>query len=120
MRRLTASLLLLFALAGSFVPVALAAIPASTPKCCLRKNVHHCHNSAGAADGELSFASASCCSHGCCRDATPAQWANPEARSRLTSALRVETYLGRTHLAKQSFEARAFLSTRAPPQFSNL
>jgi hypothetical protein len=120
MRRLTASLLLLFALLGNFVPAALAAIPATTPKCCLRKNVHHCHNSAAAAEGELAFTSTSCCSHDCCRAATPVQWAHPEAANRVSSAQPVEIYFAQIHPTNLSREAPVFFSTRAPPRVSIL
>ena len=42
MQRLTARLLLLFALAGNFLPVALAATTAPPRACCLRM-AHKCH-----------------------------------------------------------------------------
>jgi hypothetical protein len=50
MRRLTARLLLLFALAGTFVPPALAATAAPPHACCIRKAAHQCHGSGPEAD----------------------------------------------------------------------
>jgi hypothetical protein len=119
MHRLTARLLLLFALLGNFVPIALAVSPASTPKCCLRKGVHHCHDTWLAGE-ELSLSANSCGSHDCCRAATPAHWAHPEARNAAASAHHVELYLNNAHPASLSLVAFSSLSTRGPPQVSIL
>jgi hypothetical protein len=119
MHRLTAKLLLLFALLGNFVPIALAVSPAAVPKCCLRKGVHHCHNAALAGE-ELSLFSNLCGSHDCCRAATPAHWAHLEARNGASSASHIEIYLNYFHPASLSLEALSSLSTRGPPQVSIL
>jgi hypothetical protein len=119
MHRVTAKLLLLFALLGNFVPIALAVSPTATPKCCLRKGVHHCHSTAQAGE-ELSLSSNLCGSHDCCRAATPAHWAHPEARNCSAAAQSVETFLSLVRPSRLNAEAPASLSTRAPPAFSIL
>jgi hypothetical protein len=116
MFRLTARLLLLLALLGNFVPAGLAAT-VSAPKCCLRKTVHHCHSSLTQADDGFSIRSNFCCAHDCCRAATPAQSAHPEARGETISAHRTEPYLSKSQPSGLSAKASTFLSTRAPPQF---
>jgi hypothetical protein len=119
MHRLTARLLLLFALLGNIVPIALAVSPTAAPKCCLRKGVHHCQ-SASLAGEELSLSSNSCGSHDCCRVATPAHWAHPEARNCSVAAQSVEIYLSQMRPSGLNGEAYTSLSTRAPPEFSIL
>ena len=56
MHRLTARLLLLFALVGNLVPLALAAGAAPPHACCLRKGVHRCQDSLGAGSRVVSSA----------------------------------------------------------------
>jgi len=119
MRRLTARLLLLFALLGNFVPIALAVSPAATPKCCLRKGVHHCQSSLLAGE-ELSLSSNACGSHDCCRAARPAHWPHPEARNCSAAAQNAEIYLSRVPPSRLNPKATASRSTRAPPEFSIL
>jgi hypothetical protein len=118
MQRLTARLLLLFALLGNFVPVALAGVAPPTAKCCLRKAVHHCHSGSIPAhdEDELSIRAASCCSHDCCGAATPAHWAQPEAKNRAIIGRSLENLLAAPQLKSFSVTAPASLSTRAPPQ----
>jgi len=81
MQRLTARLLLLFALAGTFLPVALQATVAPAHACCWRKAVHHCHSSVETEPHEPVVSSAGCCNHDCCRALTTAQWAHSEPAS---------------------------------------
>jgi len=119
MHRLTARLLLLFALLGNIVPIALAVSPTAAPKCCLRKGVHHCQT-ASLAGEELSLSSNSCGSHDCCRVATPAHWAHPEARNCSVAAQSVEIYRSQMRPSGLNGEAHTSLSTRAPPEFSTL
>src|ERR1700733_1443441 len=116
MHRLTARLLLLFALVGNFVPVALASIALPTPKCCLRKAVHHCHGSTYRAEDELSIRSTSCCSHDCCRAATPAHWAHPQIKNRAIARNGCCALVAASRPASLSAADRASLSARAPPQ----
>src|SRR5215469_1494867 len=115
MQRLTARLLLLFALAGTFVPVAMQALAAPPHACCLRKAVHRCHTPGASQDPVAS--DAGCCNHDCCRAVTTAQWANPEALHHTASALGAasyETVLDPSIAAKELLSSR---SSRGPPQF---
>jgi hypothetical protein len=75
MRRLTAQMLLLLALAGSFLPLAMAASAASVHACCLRKSTHHCH--ASSQSQELAIGSRGCCPQGCNRGVTTSKSARP-------------------------------------------
>jgi hypothetical protein len=120
MDRLIARLLLLFALVGNFIPLALAAGASPVAKCCLRKAVHPCHKASAQADEGFSVHSNSCCSHDCCRAVTPAHWAHPEARSGATSEYCQESCLISAQPRSLSTETYASLSTRAPPQSSIL
>jgi len=61
MQRLTARLLLLFALAGTFLPVVLQATAAPSHACCVRKSVPLCPD---ARNGEEPVASAPGCCNG--------------------------------------------------------
>jgi hypothetical protein len=116
MKRLTAALLTLFALAGSFLPLAQAATLASNHACCLRKTAHphQCHGS-GPSD-QISFSAANCCSHDCCKAVTASQSANPQVR--------VATYFGQiksacvTDFRSKSpvFNPIKSRSSRAPPR----
>lgn len=120
MHRLTAKLLLLIALGGNIVPLALATGAAQLPQCCLRKGVHHCHNFSVYSGEGLSVASTSSCSHECCRATTPAQWAHAEKSERATSAHRVELCLSKSQSSNLGSAASTSLSTRAPPRLSIL
>ena len=80
MHRLMARLLLLFALAGNLVPVALAitASPASSHACCIRK-AHKCHTLAVPESEQHTLHALSCCDHEGCRAVATSQWASPQA-----------------------------------------
>src|SRR5215469_11178571 len=115
MQRLTARLLLLLALAGMFVPVAMQALAAPPHACCLRKPVHRCHAPGASQDPVAS--DAGCCNHHCCHAVTTTQWANPEAPQNSVSALGAANYdpvLDPSAPAKEHLSLR---SSRAPPQF---
>src|ERR1700685_491721 len=81
MHRLTARFLLLFALVGNFVPLALASVAQKPHACCARKAARPCHGGAIADSSRLSIHDASCCNHDCCRAVTTAQWAHPHPRT---------------------------------------
>lgn len=78
MQRLTARFLLLFALAGTFLPVALQALAAPPHACCRRNAAHHCHGSAASDPDAPLVRDSSCCHHDCCRGATTVQWAHTQ------------------------------------------
>src|ERR1700691_3054325 len=80
MNRLIARLLLLFALLGNLVPIALAANPAPPHACCLRKGVHHCQDSSGSESSQPVVRDSSCCRGNCGHAVTTAQWAHPQPR----------------------------------------
>ena len=77
MQRLTARFLLLFALAGTFVPAALQAIAAPPHACCRRNAAHHCTDSKTSSD-EPVIRGIGCCHHDCCRAIATSQWAHPQ------------------------------------------
>src|SRR6266850_690583 len=96
MHRLTARLLLLFALVGNFVPVALALSAAPSPHaCCVRKapQAHPCHGMAMATTEpeQLAVRGTGCCNHDCCRGVTVARWAQTEPVAVSTLARDVTT-----------------------------
>jgi hypothetical protein len=114
MQRLTARLMLLFALAGTVVPLALAATAAPPHACCVRKT-HHCHDSASP-ENTLVVSATSCCSHDCCRAATTPQWADATLR---TTSLSVEVADLRVADSQPHTPVIAIYSSkspRAPPQ----
>jgi hypothetical protein len=80
MHRRIAKFLLLLALAGNLVPVALALSAPPPHACCIRKSVHNCHESPAAATEQLVFHQGDCCTHDCCRAVTTAQWAHPQPK----------------------------------------
>jgi hypothetical protein len=116
MQRLTARLLLLFALAGNFLPFALAATSASPHACCIRKSAHPCHSSAETQG--LSIGSRSCCSQDCSRAVTTSQSAQPRSPIAALAQLTVSASVAdQDHVASLA-EFLASRSARAPPQLS--
>jgi hypothetical protein len=114
MHRLTAKLLLVFALIGSLAPIAMAA-SAAPHACCLRKGLHHCQDSLAPETGELIIRNAVCSQGDCSRAVITAQWAHPQPR--LASFL-----LPSNHARVAALQPDApvnayveFQSTRAPP-----
>jgi hypothetical protein len=116
MHRLTARLLLLFALVGNLAPIALAACTAPPHACCLRKGSHHCQDSAAAESNKSSFRAPDCCNHDCCRAATTAQWAHRPPQLTQLSVRGVEQFLREIQPAVPSADAALFHSPRAPPR----
>jgi hypothetical protein len=114
MHRLTAKLLLLFALAGSCVPLALAATATAPHACCIRK-AHHCRDSASEESEHLIIRSASCCNHDCCRAVTTSQWAYPQPSIAAISVQSVTAPLAESHPDSPAAKFSSSQSTRAPP-----
>jgi hypothetical protein len=81
MHRLTARLLLFFALVGNLAPVALAATSAPPHACCVRKGIHRCQDSLAPETDQPVIRDASCCNHDCRGATISAQWAHPESRA---------------------------------------
>lgn len=113
MQRLIARLLLLFALAGTFVPVALAMTAPPLHACCIRK-AHHCHESASADSAQLTGAK-SCCTHDGGRAVTTSQWANPQPGIAAVFAGIVAPHVLESHSRIPFMQLSASQSPRAPP-----
>jgi hypothetical protein len=115
MHRLTARLLLFFALVGNLVPLALAAVPAPSHACCLRKKVHSCHDSLSTESEQLVISDSSCCNHDCCGATISAHWAHPESQA---SSFLLQPIHAGVAGSKQNSPASIlaqFQSSRAPP-----
>jgi hypothetical protein len=109
MHRLTARLLLVFMLVGTFAPAALAISTPPPHACCMRKPMHD------QAVPQAEFQAIDCCSHNCCRPLTVSHRAQPRppisARSIKTSA----TLLFDLHPVHRTTELNPSHSVRAPP-----
>ena len=114
MQRLTARFLLLFALLGTFAPLALAATTAPLHACCIRKT-HHCHDSASPESTQLVITETTSCGHDCCRAATTSQWATPQPALTAFFSRTVETRIDDSYASTPAAELLASQSTRAPP-----
>jgi len=117
MHRLTARFLLLLALAGTFVPIALAATAAPQHDCCLRKGVHQCHGSAPDSD-QRTVRDTSCCPHDGCRAVTTSQWAHAQPTTTSAFAQNVEARITELSTGSPASKRFSWNSTRAPPQIS--
>jgi hypothetical protein len=123
MHRLTAKLLLLFALAGSILPLAQAATAPSAPECCRRAGMHHCNadsvSSTNAPEsGQASFRAPGCCHGDCGRAVTTSQWAHLLAAANDISARIVEVSVAASSPRAPTTKRIQSLSTRAPPLLS--
>lgn len=115
MQRLTARFLLLFALVGTFVPLALAATAAPLHACCLRKTAHQCH---GTEADQRAVRGTGCCTHDCCRAVTTSQSAHPQPASSTAFAQSVEARIDELHAGIAAKKLLPSQSPRAPPQVS--
>ena len=114
MHRLTARLLVFFALAGNLVPLTLAAAAAPTHACCLRK-AHHCHDSAVSESDQPIIRDASCCNHDCGRATISAQWAHPESQAAAFFLQAISARVASTQPEPPAADSAEFQSARAPP-----
>jgi hypothetical protein len=114
MHRLTAKLLLLFALVGSLAPIALAAT-AAPHACCLRRGLHHCQDSLAPETGELIISNAGCCQGDCSRAVTTAQWAHPQPTLASFFLPSNQLRLAGSRPDSPVSASAEFQSTRAPP-----
>jgi len=117
MQRLIARFLLLFALAGNFIPLALAATVAPAHACCFRKSAHQCHGSAGES-AQLSIRSIGCCNQDCCHAIISSQWAHPQTPTLGTFAPTLSAHEIAARSSASPSEFCASQSARAPPHFS--
>jgi hypothetical protein len=119
MQRLTATFLLLFALAGSLLPPALVAAAAPAHACCLRM-AHRCHSSTTSESepDRLAFRNPGCCNHDCCRALTTPQWAHPRLPATSAFAHPIEAGVVESRPNPAAAAHFASPSTRAPPYFN--
>jgi len=82
MQRFTARFLLLIALLGTVVPIAMQAMVTPAHACCLRKAPHQCHDSAAAHSERPVLRDAGCCNQDCSRAVTSSHWAHPQPSSK--------------------------------------
>jgi hypothetical protein len=104
-----------FALVGTFVPLALAITAAPPHACCLRKSAHQCH---GSDPDERAVRGNSCCNLNYSRAVTTSQWAHPQPSSASVSMHTVEARLAESRVEAPTTNQFASQSTRAPPQLS--
>ncbi|HUO24787.1 MAG TPA: hypothetical protein VMU61_03915 [Candidatus Aquilonibacter sp.] len=114
MQRTIARLLLLFAVAGNLIPLALAATAVPPHACCIRAN-HHCHNSALSDSRQPEFRSTCCCRQGCGHVVVTAQWAHPQTPAAPVGAPAVNSRLTPGQSPALFAEVLTRQSTRAPP-----
>ena len=114
MYRLTAGLLLSFALVGNLAPLALAATSAQPHACCVRK-AHHCHDSAVLESDQFVIRDASCCNHDCCRAAISAPWAHPQSQAAALVLQPINANVAGVQPDAVANDSAEFQSTRAPP-----
>jgi hypothetical protein len=117
MQRLTARFLLLFALAGTFVPLALAATAAPPHACCMRKAAHQCHGSFAESD-QREVRSTACCNHAYGRAVTTSQSAHPQPSLTSAFAPHLDALIPDFPAETPAAELLASQSPRAPPQSS--
>ncbi len=115
MHRLTAKLLLLFALLGSLVPVALASVAAPPRACCMRKGMHHCHESAGGESSGLVFRDACGCGQSGGRAVTSVRWAHAQPAPKIFLALALRSRIDGPQSHSPKTAAFGSRSSRAPP-----
>jgi len=112
MHRLTARVLLVLLLVGSFVPVALAISATPSHACCMRKPMH------GRPSHDSEFhAPPGCCQHDGCRSLTVSQLAHlsPSAEvHRMAASTASQAELPEVRFSASINHAH---SGRAPPQF---
>ena len=122
MRRLTARILFVVTLLGSFIPVALATASSPVQACCARKGIHHCQGSAnrtlvGSEPSGLTVRDACDSNQNGGRAVTTVRWAHAQP----TAAFSVAFDARGRH---EGFDLDSLLATdlhsrssRAPPAF---
>ena len=115
MQRITARFLLLIALLGTVVPMAMQAKAAPPRACCLRKAPHHCHETSQAQPEQPVLQDAGCCNHNCCRAVTSSQWAHPLPSLTPATARDATGHGISDHFGGPLSVCSSFLHSRAPP-----
>src|SRR5438309_10795903 len=117
MRRLTARLLLLVLLLGTFSPVALALSAQPRHACCVRKKPH-CHNTLPTDPDGLAIYAPSCAQRSCCRALSLTHWAQPQPSHKAHPVPHNQLL---SHLPQVIFagaDLAAAHTVRGPPEFS--
>ena len=109
MYRLTARLLLVLLLAGTFVPVAMAISAPLPHTCCLRKPMHD-HGS-----GTLEVRAVDSRNGNCCPPATTAHWAELESGIDSSVHLLLACLPPDLHSIQLTHQANALRPVRGPP-----
>jgi hypothetical protein len=109
MHRLTARLLLVFLLVGTFAPVALAVSAPAPHACCMRKAMHD-HE---APQTELRAVDNG--HHNCCGPLTVAHWAEPRPPLSARSSAASSTLQTGRRATFRITQLHAALSVRGPP-----
>src|SRR5436305_14453125 len=117
MRRSIASFLLLFALAGSVLPLAAQDLAARAHACCLRQSAHHCHESASKQELPV-VREVGCCPRNSSRAVRTSVAGNPEPRLRAAVAPASNFLASDVRIPGPESKFPSSQSTRAPPQFS--
>jgi hypothetical protein len=116
MYRLTARLLLLFALAGNVIPLAMAA-KSEPPRACCMRNAHHCHESSASETGPVLL-DPCCCRNHARRATTTTIWVHPEELTSGAISPAVELLAERIPFFSVEGQSVGVHSSRAPPQLS--
>src|SRR5579863_3126962 len=111
MQRCTARFLLLLALVGTFLPLALSATAPPVRACCLRA-AHHCHSASESE--QRSVTAAGGCSHDCCRGVTISQTAHPKPPVAAVASQLLGTRAVESTPAAPRTDSFCLPSTRAP------
>ena len=109
MHRLTARLLLILVLVGTFVPMALAITAPPQHACCMRKPMHM-H---GAKSAE--WHAVDCGRHSCCGSPTVPHWAQPSPPLGAHATHLPAALLADAHIVPRARQFNAVLSVRGPP-----
>jgi hypothetical protein len=117
MKRLTARFLLLFAIVGTFVPLAIAVTTPPAHACCLRKAPHQCHGS-GSEEDQRSIRTTDCCNHDCCRAVTTSRSAIPQSSLSPFVSQNIDARVVELPVNTRPTERFSTQSTRAPPRIS--
>jgi len=115
MHRRIAKFLLLFALVGNLVPLALAIYAPAPHACCLRKTVHSCHERTTSGSDQLVLRLGDCCNHECCRAVTTDRWAQTAPPVKNYYVWKVGSRLSSRSTSFPDTDLIGFQSSRAPP-----
>jgi hypothetical protein len=117
MQRWTARFLLLIALLGTLLPVAMQASTAPSHACCRRTGPHHCTDSAQTHSEEAVLRDTGCCNHDCCRAVASSHYAHPAPSVAASRAENSSECTG-PPAAFPISDAVSLLHSRAPPTLS--